>query len=480
MLLQKLLSDRCDTTVIFYSNHMFCSCGQNYQDYSELENHLVVEHPRVSKVNIKTEEIHNIITDILLKLKSRLQAVEEVKEIVSEPKNVIKPINGCQKQSNFREIRPKPDGMVVEYPQPAKTTKVFSKISSTQPKLEIKGNGDWFSVEIPDKTQVVLTEDLQIRDGKLQETKCIECLKSFDHFRSLKDHYKENHPWLWCPKFKQENMVIRGKKPRGRIMGWSYRFYCPIPGCRHHILSRGEWKATRHFQHFPNYFQLKQHYLKCHVMKDIECKTCTQTFPSEAMRCRHEKTCGKTYICSESNCKLTFKDLPSLQTHCRRKNHIYADKDQVDVGNEPLLQPSFFISAPKVACPGQLNAAIALSELSNVGIASVLEQPRSPKRFRPDLEAGNGGIMLFADASTTTDRLPKTRDNKPPRLGEIEQFSTETQTDEFDALKLIGKVTTSCGPDEEDDDPFPPIDAETQLNFDDILCSNYTQTCPGI
>ena len=70
--------------------------------------------------------------------------------------------------------------------------------------------------------------------------------------------------------------------------------------------------------------------------------------------------------------------------------------------------------------------------------------------------------------------------------------STETQTDEFDAL-MVGQgdkgVSHHHPPppappapappqhDPEDDDPFnPSMDTDAML---DILCSNYTQTCAG-
>ena len=82
----------------------------------------------------------------------------------------------------------------------------------------------------------------------------------------------------------------------------------------------------------------------------------------------------------------------------------------------------------------------------------------------------------------------------PPRLGEIEQLSTETQTDEFDAL--MGSVGAGQGkppsashsgntlpssqpsPSEDPEDPFG---SHVGMPEDvlDILCSNYTQTCAG-
>ena len=66
--------------------------------------------------------------------------------------------------------------------------------------------------------------------------------------------------------------------------------------------------------------------------------------------------------------------------------------------------------------------------------------------------------------------------------------STETQTDELDALMASGKPPTGSAPaiahtpstphhDGDDEDPFShPMDTDVMLDF---LCSNYTQTCAG-
>ncbi len=63
------------------------------------------------------------------------------------------------------------------------------------------------------------------------------------------------------------------------------------------------------------------------------------------------------------------------------------------------------------------------------------------------------------DASTSDFVSPGEEKKHAPKLGDIEQFSTETQTDEMIVV----------------DDPFT-IEAQTQFDLDDILCSNYTQT----
>ena len=110
-------------------------------------------------------------------------------------------------------------------------------------------------------------------------------------------------------------------------------------------------------------------------------------------------------------------------------------------------------------------------------------------------------LTIFADASTATSPEPKSMDEdsmlRPfqrdrsrtiPRIGDIEQFSTETQTDDFDLLKIAQSEEVVAGVrgdnNDDDEDPFTSfkrqlIEATTQFDLDDILCSNYTQTCPG-
>ena len=140
------------------------------------------------------------------------------------------------------------------------------------------------------------------------------------------------------------------------------------------------------------------------------------------------------------------------------------------------------------------------------GVAATQTSPGNI-RLSDAVESASDLLSCFADASTATSPEPKlieegTEDSllRPfqrgrgrtyPRLGDIEQFSTETQTDDFDLLKIATSEDTSVRGDtvdkmvEDEDDPFTSfkrelIEATTQFDLDDILCSNYTQTCPGI
>jgi hypothetical protein len=90
-------------------------------------------------------------------------------------------------------------------------------------------------------------------------------------------------------------------------------------------------------------------------------------------------------------------------------------------------------------------------------------------------------FLLDVDATVKSNVSSATATiSRAPRLGEIEQFSTETQTD----LSAVANVVTDWGTVDDDDicassvDEFGlrQIEAETQFDLDDILCSNYTQT----
>ena len=64
--------------------------------------------------------------------------------------------------------------------------------------------------------------------------------------------------------------------------GWTYQFYCPLPGCKYHISqhvkttrTHGEQHgATTDFKAFPTYTLLRQHFQKIHANKSKICSGC--------------------------------------------------------------------------------------------------------------------------------------------------------------------------------------------------------------
>ena len=72
-LLQKLLSDR-NEVVVLHQSSVFCSCGAEFEDFSDVENH-VVKHPRVQVPRRRSRETANLILRVLTDLSERLDAV---------------------------------------------------------------------------------------------------------------------------------------------------------------------------------------------------------------------------------------------------------------------------------------------------------------------------------------------------------------------------------------------------------------------
>jgi len=106
---------------------------------------------------------------------------------------------------------------------------------------------------------VTLEED-DINYGQLQEMSCPEChIQINGGFPVLKSHYLKHHPWLWEPHCPKNNNTFLRKLPQkteystgnfyslifllptsifnDRFLGWTFRFYCPIPDCKYHILT---------------------------------------------------------------------------------------------------------------------------------------------------------------------------------------------------------------------------------------------------
>merc|ERR1719376_246500 len=220
------------------------------------------------------------------------------------------------------------------------------------PKLVVRPDDKFWRVEIPAKTLIVIVQESEIGGGCIKNTKCIECREPLEDYDTLKAHYLQVHPWLWSPKIEpdQEEFIYRGKKPRGSLMGWSYRFYCPIPGCSHHMLYREKWKAKKHQQHFPKLYQLTQHYVKVHAERQLRCPTCPQSFSVHNHLRRHMDMCGLKFPCG--TCDSVYNDDSSLMTHCRRKGHIFINPlktSQQSMVITPVVQQRHLTTADGIA-----------------------------------------------------------------------------------------------------------------------------------
>ena len=111
--------------------------------------------------------------------------------------------------------------------------------------------------------------------------------------------------------------------------------------------------------------------------------------------------------------------------------------------------------------------------------ASTQTSPRGEHQFPPAVVSEISEESIFKEAAETAAVASAVVRSTIPKLGEIEQFSTETQTDDLELL--LKPSATGCGTATstsnagQNEDAFT-IEAQTQFDLDDILCSNYTQT----
>lgn len=96
------------------------------------------------------------------------------------------------------------------------------------------------------------------------------------------------------------------------------RFFCPEKNCKYNISKNQNYFSTKKL--------LRQHYIKVHAIKTINCRYCTKLFASSTLKNGHEKSCLKEYKCMD--CNWTYTSRESLLTHCRRKNHSIRKKNE--------------------------------------------------------------------------------------------------------------------------------------------------------
>ena len=229
-------------------------------------------------------------------------------------------------------------------------------------------------------------------------------------------------------------------------------------------------------------------------------------FSTEVFLRRHQKTaCGRSFQCL--TCQSVFSALENLQTHCRRKNHRFlqanANQNQTNVSEIKMEQSpphGKAMSRPKrrpledfsgrcskylkiAPMPSlTMTAAIALSELSSKTSALTKNEEKvedkQPLWSASTQTSPRGGLMLPAPPPPEIPEesiLPSRTSGGRPRLGDpkLEQFSTETQTDDLELLLKPSSASSASATNAAD--AFT-IEAQTQFDLDDILCSNYTQT----
>jgi hypothetical protein len=171
-LLQRLLSNRQEI-LLLYKNSVFCSCGEEFDDYTDAENH-VVNH-------VKDEEI------------------SALNKAVQESKNTI-----------FETLKD-----------------LSKKVASIQ-----AGESLAKTVFLPEKVCAVTLEEDDIDNGQLQDMDCPKCQQELKGgYPQLKNHYLNCHPWLWNPFISEgcksflRKMPSKAEYPPGKRVRLDLLFY---------------------------------------------------------------------------------------------------------------------------------------------------------------------------------------------------------------------------------------------------------------
>ena len=171
-LLQKLLIDR-EEVILLHRGKAHCSCGVGIDDFSDIENHLVHAHDKLSS--------HSSRKCLQVVLKDTINRLSD------------------QEDQNLSEQQ--------------------------------------LDIEVPLKTfAVCLDEDLIGDGGRLREAFCHICSASCYSFKTLKDHYMRQHPQTWaCPATcLNVDRILFTKPSKEQSLkiptGWGYQYYCPLPG----------------------------------------------------------------------------------------------------------------------------------------------------------------------------------------------------------------------------------------------------------
>jgi hypothetical protein len=214
-LLQRLLVDR-EEVIIFHHNWAYCSCGCRFDDITEAENHLVQKHEKLAIPSNKS--LQRLLGDLLARLSSL------------------------------------PDTSVVT------------------PSL---------SINVPDLVYAVCLDEDAIGGGQLREANCYECSATCWSFKTLQDHYLRQHPGMWVCNESCQNSRLLFTMPSKHHMSqlaknWTYRYYCPLPGCKYHVLqhSHQHENSSNTDKFFLSKTSLKQHFSKAHAFKSRTCDEC--------------------------------------------------------------------------------------------------------------------------------------------------------------------------------------------------------------
>ena len=312
--------------------------------------------------------------------------------------------------------------------------------------------------------------------------KCHICNKLCDDLDLLNKHIASVHRMSHI--LVGHNIIF--EKPDGSVV--KPGFFCPMVKCKYHIAESFQTK------YFKNFKLLKQHYTKVHASKDFSCSLCQQRFASKTYLDIHSKTCGQTFQCED--CGSSHQSLESLQTHCRRKNHllnnIYKRVKPSPRTKEPQHEkmsvlgtgrkPGEIPIAPRPS-PHHINAAIALSELSatkiftpraDIGIQTDCDHWRQKKSSSPPEQGGDPRSPLVT-AETQT-KAGSSSSSSRKRAWRPDKVSSLVQTTgEFTVRPKVSRL--SCEPSQTNTETQCKMSPEKKLKSDSCSVTTMTNMC---
>lgn len=194
------------------------------------------------------------------------------------------------------------------------------------------------------------------------------------------------------------------------------QYYCPEKECSYH--------KKLHFKQFK---LLKQHYLKVHAEKCYVCKLCSKGFPSELALKNHVEYCGAIFKCN--GCSNSYSSYEALQTHCRRKKHVFYNKEAFRTAKTDLTVSktnSEFCTKSKL---------LLLPKPSNACVILVTSKQSMDKTCQTDI-MNDVKKQTSVETQTVGDYTQLKQKNNDGN----ERISTETQTEETKSFNIIEKL----------------------------------------
>ncbi|CAB4057237.1 NR5A3 [Lepeophtheirus salmonis] len=242
---------------------------------------------------------------------------------------------------------------------------VRSKFTSFAKQCILPSSSTIETFPLPQKSCFSVCPDEELFPTSLSDLGCDDCNDVEPQSFDQLREHYKDFHFKWLP----PESTLFSRCPK-KVDGAQY--YCPLPNCKNH-LSKGN-------KYFSTWKLLKQHYRKVHAARNTKCGDCGEAFPSELDLRQHSRiNCNKEFKCID--CDVKYSRIENLQTHC----HI--------------------------------DAAIALSQLS------------CPQSYLVVVKHKHVGTKDDLDVLLSSTAEDGDKKDSHPKIGEIEQFSTETQTD---------------------------------------------------